>query len=203
MPAFLTFDEFNDVLGCTAGMLVFVITSECDDAGVQQGRVVEQAVGQRATVHLLCGAVTPSPKLAWYEGGDVRPLVTSHGSSPDEVLDALQEAQRVAASRPSVAEEKAQEEKKIAETAEMLASERLDQFPPFFRMARSLARDAWVAARRTAEGAPLLLPSDAAAARLDVCVACASFRDDRCVECGCYMIVKAHLAAMVCPLGKW
>ena len=203
MPTFLTFDEFNDVLARSAGMLVFVITAECGDEGARQGRFVEETVSPFATVHLLCAAVMPSPKLAWYEGGDTRLLITSQGSSPQEVLDALQEAQRVAASRPGVAEEKAQEEKNIARTADMLATERLDQFPPFFRMARTLARDAWLVARRTAEGAPLLLPSDAAAARLDVCVACASFRDGRCVECGCYMTVKAHMAAMQCPLGKW
>ena len=107
MPTFLTFDEFNDVLARSAGMLVFVITAECDDEGAQQGRFVEQTVGQVATVHLLCAAVTPSPKLAWYEGGDTRLLITSQGSSPHEVLEALQEAQRVAATRPGVAEEKA------------------------------------------------------------------------------------------------
>ena len=203
MPAFLTFDEFNDVLGRTAGMLVFVITPECDDEGAQHGRLVEQTVRQFATVHLLCGAIAHSPTLSWYEGGDARPLITSQGSSPKEVLDALQEAQRVAASRPGVAEEKAQQEKNIARTADMLATERLEHFPPFFRMARTLARDAWLAARRTAAGAPLLLSSDAAAARLDVCVVCASYSDGRCVECGCYMTVKAHIAAMQCPLGKW
>ncbi len=203
MPAFLTFDEFSDVLGRSAGMLVFVITSECDEEGAHHGRLVERAVGAFATVHLMCGAVATSPTLSWYEGGDARLLITSQGASPREVLDALQEAQRAAASRSSVAEEKAQEEKNTARTAAMLASEGLDHFPPFFRMARTLARDAWFAARHTAEGAPLLLPSDAAAARLDVCVACASFRDGRCVECGCFLTVKAHLAAMRCPLDKW
>ena len=88
-------------------------------------------------------------------------------------------------------------------TEHMLASERLDHFPPFFQMARTLARDAWYTARRSAEGAPVLLPSEAAAARLHVCEACPSLRGDRCIECGCYMTIKAHLAAMHCPLGKW
>jgi hypothetical protein len=202
--AFLSFDEFSDVLARASGMLVVVLTSSCDEVGVNEGREVELILKKSVSVHLMCAPVPTSPTLVFYEGGDARPLLTSPGpTTPQQLLDALEEAMRIVASRPSVAEEAEVQANSIAQTARMLDSEKLDRFPPFFRMARNLARDAWFAARQTAEGAPLLLSSDAAAARLDVCVSCPSFRDNRCVECGCYMTVKAHIAAMQCPLDKW
>jgi len=185
-------------------MVVAVLTSRCDDAGVDQFNDIRGVVGTAAAVHLMCASVASSPMLVFYEGGDARPLFTlSAPTSSEQILDALGEASRVAATRPSAADEAAQRERTVAETAEMLETEQLDRFPSFFRMARNLAKDAWYAARQTAEGAPLLLSSDAAAARLDVCATCPSFRDGRCVECGCYMTIKAHLASMQCPLEKW
>lgn len=194
MPAFISFDEFSDVLGRSSGILLFVLTAECDGAARRLGRRLQRAVGQSVAVHLMCADVAASPTLVFYEGGDSRPLFTREGpASVRSVADDLVEATRRASSRPSAEEE----------TEHMLATERLDHFPPFFQMARTLARDAWHAARRSAEGAPLLLPSEAAAARLHVCASCPSLHGDRCVECGCYMTIKAHLAAMHCPLGKW
>jgi hypothetical protein len=153
----------------------------------------------------MCAAVSPSPTLVFYEGGDTRPLLTREGRASLRTLRAdLAEAVRRAGTRPSAEDEAREREETVAQqTEQMLASEQLDDFPPFFRMARTLARDAWHAARRSAEGAPLLLKSQAAAARLAVCETCASLRDGRCVECGCYMTIKAHLASMNCPLGKW
>lgn len=204
MPAFLSFDEFSDVVSRGSGVLLFVITAECDGAARRLGLQLRRIVGPSAAVHLMCADVTTSPTLVFYEGGDARPLLTREGpESVRLVSDDLAEAVRRAASRPTAAEEAEQLEDAAQQTERMLASERLGHFPPFFRMARTLARDAWYAARRTAEGAPLLLPSDAAAARLQVCQACPSLDGDRCVECGCYVTVKAHLTAMRCPLEKW
>ena len=205
MPEFISFAEFSDILGHGSGILLFVLTAECDGAGRRLGRRLQRAVGESVAVHLMCADVTESPTLVFYEGGDSRPLLTREGvESVRSVSDTLAEAARRAASRPSAAEEAKQHaEVDAARTERMLASERLDHFPPFFQMARTLARDAWHAARRAGEGSPLLLPSEAAAARLRVCETCPSLRGDRCVECGCYMTIKAHLAAMQCPLGKW
>ena len=41
------------------------------------------------------------------------------------------------------------------------------------------------------------------AARLQICDACDRRRDNRCVECGCRLALKARGRAFVCPLGKW
>ena len=203
MAAFLSFDEFSGVLSHSAGMLVVVLTGACDDVGLREAAAVEAVVGHSAAVHLLCAPVPSSPTVVFYEGGDSRPLLTLSAPTDAQVRDALTEAARAAAVRLSAADEAAQREATVAQTAHMLESEKLDQFPSFFRMARNLAKDAWYAAKQTAEGAPLLLASEVAAARLAVCVTCPSFRDKRCVECGCYMTVKAHIAAMSCPLDKW
>lgn len=196
MPTFISFDEFSGVVSRGSGILLFAITPDCgDDAAERLAGRLRRAAGPSAAVHLLCADVGASPVLVYYQGGDPRPLLTREDpGAVRRVADDVAEAARLAAARQLEAAER---------TERMLASERLDHFPPFFQMARSLARDAWRAARETAQGAPLLLPSDAAAARLQVCQGCPSLRGDRCVECGCYMTVKAHIAAMRCPLSKW
>jgi hypothetical protein len=204
-PTFISFDEFSTIINVGSGVVLFVLTAECDDSARILGRRCEQALGKSAAVHLMCAAASPSPTFVFYEGGDTRPLLTREGWLSSEALaEDLAEAMRRAATRPSASEEaREQEEATAKQTEHMLASEQLDHFPPFFQMARSLARDAWHAARQTAGGAPLLLQSQAAAARLAVCETCASLRGDRCVECGCFMTVKAHIASVHCPLGKW
>lgn len=41
--------------------------------------------------------------------------------------------------------------------------------------------------------------------RMNICEECDSFRrlTRQCKECGCFMFLKARIAAMSCPLGKW
>lgn len=204
MPSFISFDDFSELVARSSGILLFVITAECDDAAQLAGSELQHRVGALATVHLMCANLEASPTLVYYEGGDARVVLRRAGvESVRAVLEDLDHAARLVASRPSVAEETARKAADAEHTERMLATERLDDFPPFFRMARTLARDAWNVARSTAEGAPLLLDSDGAAARLQVCQACPSLRGDRCVECGCLMTIKAHFASMRCPLDKW
>lgn len=200
MPQFISFNDFSELVARSSGILLIVITDECDEAAQHSGSALQQRVGHAATVRLMCANVGVYPTLVYYEGGDSRVVLRREGAEAlRTVLEDVRHAARLAASRPTVAEEAAN----LEHTERMLASERLDHFPPFFRMARTLARDAWHAARSTAEGAPLLLDSVAAAARLGVCEACPSLRGDRCVECGCYMTIKAHIASTACPLDKW
>ncbi len=203
MTALISFDEFSDLVSHGSGILLFVLTPECNDAAARLGDQLRRSVGQSAAVHVMYADVEDAPVLVFYEGGDQRPLVRRSGSAVGSAAELLIEALRLAASRPSAAAEAREQAEAAAQTEHMLASERLDRFPPFFQMARSLARDAWHAARQSAGGAPLLLGSEAAAARLQVCQACPSLRIDRCQECGCYITVKAHIAAMRCPLDKW
>lgn len=203
LPDFISFEEFERLVAGRPGLLLFVITAKCDAAARRNGRRVQQAVGA-AAVHLMCAELDRPPTIVFYEGGDARPLLQREGPTAlDHVARDCVEASRIAVSRPTVIQERASQERLAEQTASMLASERLGDFPSFFQMARGLARDAWYAARRSAEGAPLLLDSPRAAARLRICGDCPSLRGDRCVECGCNMYLKAHLAAMRCPVGKW
>ena len=39
--------------------------------------------------------------------------------------------------------------------------------------------------------------------RLDICRGCPEFDAGRCRKCGCYMKLKARIAAAHCPIGKW
>ena len=39
--------------------------------------------------------------------------------------------------------------------------------------------------------------------RLEICNECESNRNDRCVECGCFVSIKAKWASEECPLRKW
>lgn len=39
--------------------------------------------------------------------------------------------------------------------------------------------------------------------RLDICHACEFFDAGRCRKCGCFMTIKARIAASRCPIGKW
>ena len=39
--------------------------------------------------------------------------------------------------------------------------------------------------------------------RLEMCRGCDKLQDDRCIECGCFVKIKAKWASESCPLGKW
>ena len=39
--------------------------------------------------------------------------------------------------------------------------------------------------------------------RLQTCAACARREDNWCLECGCFLPIKAKGRAWHCPLGKW
>ena len=205
MTTFISYDGFVHLLHEHSGLLVVAMVSKCDHEARSFGQELEARVGGRASVRLMCAPIDDAPTLVFYEGGDPRVLLSRSGTEVIGSVSALlDEAARMAAMRPTVAEEMApREQAALEETARMLAEEKLDSFPSFFQMARGLARDAWHAARQTAGGAPLLLPAETAAARLETCRRCSSFRDDRCVECGCFMSIKAHITAMRCPLDKW
>ena len=166
MPTFISFDEFTELIGHSSGILLFVLTATCDGEARRLGRRLQRTVGASAAVHLMCTGVA-SPTLVFYVGGHPQPLVKREGPAPSRaVLADLAEAMRLSSALPSVHEDLKRQADADEKTEHMLATEKLDQFPPFFRMARNLARDAWYVARRSAEGAPVLLSSEAAAARL-------------------------------------
>lgn len=50
----------------------------------------------------------------------------------------------------------------------------------------------------------ILTDGTALARRQEACRACKALTDkERCLECGCWMKAKWHLAQERCPIGKW
>ena len=39
--------------------------------------------------------------------------------------------------------------------------------------------------------------------RWDLCLGCEFLKDNKCLECGCFMKVKHKLAMAKCPIDKW
>jgi len=48
-----------------------------------------------------------------------------------------------------------------------------------------------------------LVTADERRRRLDICRECSRRRENRCVECGCVLSVKAWGRAWTCPIGRW
>lgn len=92
-----------------------------------------------------------------------------------------------------------QEEKQM----EMLNTEDLREFPSVIQQARGLLKTTWAAAKEVAQGKPLLVPAQVAAARLATCHGCEHHVDNRCKQCGCYMEQKVNFAISTCPINKW
>ncbi|MFM8223828.1 MAG: DUF6171 family protein, partial [Planctomycetaceae bacterium] len=68
------------------------------------------------------------------------------------------------------------------------------------------ARQLWNAARAlsqfVADGCQTI-PPDEYQERLEICEACDRQRNGRCLECGCWLSLKARGRAWQCPLDKW
>jgi hypothetical protein len=39
--------------------------------------------------------------------------------------------------------------------------------------------------------------------RLEICAPCPERRNNMCRQCGCQLLLKAQVRALVCPLAKW
>lgn len=72
-------------------------------------------------------------------------------------------------------------------------------------MAVDLTKTTYNAIVRKIVGDKLCVSKQVSEDRLEVCKQCDSFRDKdkRCTECGCFMLIKAKLKGVKCPLGKW
>lgn len=72
-------------------------------------------------------------------------------------------------------------------------------------MAIDLTKTAYSAILRKKMRETLCVSEDEAEERLMICKECPSFRekDKRCIECGCFMLIKVKLKGVECPLSKW
>ena len=76
-------------------------------------------------------------------------------------------------------------------------------FPNLFQLTRNLASDLKKNAKNVLAGNNLLVDRSIAKDRIEICRKCPEFSDSRCKHCGCFIEVKAHLAASSCPQYKW
>jgi len=122
-------------------------------------------------------------------------VVQTVGKRPEEVTHLYPEQRQ--APTPEMSQEQAREQ------ALMLADEKLDDYPSAFQMARHMLKTTWDSAKGLAQGGRLLVKADEAHRRLSTCETCPSYKDKRCVHCGCFMEQKVHLQAATCPQSRW
>jgi hypothetical protein len=73
------------------------------------------------------------------------------------------------------------------------------RFPPLHRQAWNLARSL---AEFLADGCKTLT-EEQYRARLEICDNCDQRRENRCLNCGCRLSLKARGRAFQCPFRKW
>lgn len=75
------------------------------------------------------------------------------------------------------------------------------KFPNLFNAASSLLRLIRALFRRE----PVLVAQEVLDERLETCYACKRFEanDRQCLECTCFIDLKAQLDTETCPLKKW
>jgi hypothetical protein len=86
-----------------------------------------------------------------------------------------------------------------------MTGEQSRRMPTRLRMMTSLLRDV---SRAFADGmltGKVRASRRTVTSRLALCTECKRFDSEarRCLECGCFMIVKAQVKVAECPLGRW
>ena len=70
----------------------------------------------------------------------------------------------------------------------------------------SLAKQAFNFAKSTTKhvaGGMMHVDSKTYQERVGICNGCDRLKDDKCIECGCFVKLKAKWASESCPIGKW
>lgn len=77
--------------------------------------------------------------------------------------------------------------------------------PDIISMAGNLVESSKKIIETYKESGQILATEENANKRLEICSICSFYNKDssRCLKCGCFMIAKTKLQAMVCPIGKW
>lgn len=79
------------------------------------------------------------------------------------------------------------------------------KFPPLLQQGRNFAKELWLNAKQSLSPLPVITTTEEGRKRLDTCSGCEKFDapTNRCMECGCNMLLKSQLVVSQCPLGKW
>ena len=116
---------------------------------------------------------------------------------------------------PTIDRDPTQEELDAIDKIEgMLKVENLDAFPSTIQMTRNLAKDSWRSLKAFMRGQKMLVASEEAVRRWEICEGCPFLKydetnpdtgkkDGRCIHCGCFMNIKVHFKECSCPVDKW
>ena len=77
------------------------------------------------------------------------------------------------------------------------------EFPSMMQMAKNLLEDGSKIVDNAVKGNKTLVDGKIREHRWTTCQSCEMLKDDRCVQCGCFMKVKVAFETSKCPLDKW
>lgn len=78
------------------------------------------------------------------------------------------------------------------------------KLPGMLEMAKNLMNDSAKIAANALSGNATLVEDFVRVNRLSICGGCPRFTSEgRCLECGCFMKIKAAFVTSKCPLEKW
>ncbi len=86
-----------------------------------------------------------------------------------------------------------------------------ESYPSLFQQTKNLAKFSWKLIKylqeksEDEENKSLLAPEEVYEKRMKICKKCPKYdeKQNRCIECGCYLPMKAKFALDDCPLNKW
>ena len=86
----------------------------------------------------------------------------------------------------------------------------MGKFPTLFEQFNNLRESfhhnfTYLVSKEYRQEQDLMVSKEVFQERLTICKGCDRFDKDqtRCMECGCFLMIKARLAPEFCPLGKW
>jgi len=77
------------------------------------------------------------------------------------------------------------------------------RFPTKTRMAKNFASSMAQTFKHAASTGEVTANPATVAKRIEICESCENKSGIRCLECGCFIRLKAALATSKCPIGKW
>jgi len=78
-----------------------------------------------------------------------------------------------------------------------------EDMPSVVQMAKNLFNDGTKIVDNAVKGNKTLVEADVRTHRWSICMSCPKLKNDRCVECGCFMKVKVAFVTSKCPIDNW
>lgn len=78
-----------------------------------------------------------------------------------------------------------------------------EELPSVMQMVKNLTTDGGRIISNALQGNKTLVDDDVRVNRWSICQSCPNLKNDRCVQCGCFMKVKVAFNTSTCPINKW